>query len=334
MSAGAGTGTGAVPDAAGAGGPAGQPAPTRPGGIARLASAVPEAAAKFGRDRCPQLAAAVSYHLLFSLVPLFMFVASVAGIVLRDDDVRGDVVDALLDRFPLTPEAGVDLDRILSNVPTPAGAVGVVATVALLWSASGMMASLRIALTAAFGAGDDRPFFQSKLVDALLVLSAAVVLLASFGLSLLIHAVQRWSERVADRLGSFDLHEWGVLGTLAPPVLAFVAFVALYRLVPPSRPRVRDVWIGALVAAAVFAVVNLGFSYYLATVATWSLVYGSLGSVLAFLFVVYVGVAVFLFGAELAAVWPRTALPPEESEPPLPLSRRARGLVRGLFVRG
>ena len=327
----AGAGTEAVP---GAGGPAGQPAPTRPGGLARLISAVPEAAAKYGRDRCPQLAAAVSYHLLFSLVPLFMFVASVFGIVLRDDDVRGDVVDALLDRFPLTPEAGVDLDRILSNVPTPAGALGIVALVALLWSASGMMASLRVALTAAFETGAERPYFQSKLVDAALVLAAAVFLLVSFGLSVVIHAVQRWSEGLSDRLGSVDLHEWGVLGTLAPPVLAFLAFAALYRLVPPSRPKIRDVWIGALVAAAGFAVINVGFSYYLATVATWSLLYGSLGSILAFLFVVYLEVAVFLFGAELASVWPRTALPPEEErEPPLPLSRRARGLVRGLFVR-
>jgi membrane protein len=303
--------------------------------VPRLISAVPAAARKYGRDRCPQLAAAVSYHVLFSLVPLFMFLVSVFGIVLRDEDVRADLIDELLARFPLTAEAGVDIERILASVPTPASAIGIVSIAALLWSASGMMASLRVALTAAFDDGSQRPFFHSKLVDLLLVFSAAVLLLVSFGLALLVHAVPRWSTRLSEWLSSADLDEWGVLGNVAPALLAFVAFVALYHLVPPSRPRIRDVWIGALVGAAGFAVVNVGFSYYLATVATWDLVYGSLGSVLAFLLVVYLEVAVFLFGAELASEWSRCAVVSvERSERPPPVPRRVLELVRGLFVKG
>jgi membrane protein len=303
--------------------------------LSRLASALPAAGAKYARDRCPQLAAAVSYHLLFSLVPFFMFVVSVCGVVLRDAELRADVVDYFVERFPLTEQAGIDIDRILANVPAPASAVGVIALAALLWSASGMMASLRVALTAALDEDSNRPFFQSKLVDLLLVLSVALLLLVSFGLSVTVHAVQRWSERASGELGNAALDEWGFLGNVASPVLAFAAFVALYRLVPPSRPRIRDVWVGALVAALGVAVVNLGFSYYLATVATWDLLYGSLGSVLAFLFVVYLDVAVFLFGAELAWAWNRGAEASdlEPDEPAASIQRRLLGAVRGLFVR-
>jgi membrane protein len=314
--------------------PAGQSAANRPGPLPRLISVVPAAASKYSRDRCPQLAAAVSYHLLFSLVPLFMFLVSVFGIVLRDEEVRADIVDELLARFPLTPEAGADIEQILASVPTPASAIGIIGIAALFWSASGMMASLRVALTAAFDDGSERPFFQSKLVDMLLVLSVAVLLLVSFGLSIVVHAVQRWSGSLSGQLGSVDLGESGVLGNIAPPVLAFAAFVALYHLVPPSRPRIRDVWVGALVGAAGFAAVNVGFSYYLATVATWDLLYGSLGSILAFLLVVYLEVAVFLFGGELASEWSRSDVVSEEaSERPPPVTRRLLGLVRGLFVK-
>jgi membrane protein len=295
-------------------------------------AAVLAAADKYRRDRCPQLAAAVSYHLLFSLVPLFIFVASALGVVLRDEEVRADFVDAVLDRFPLTPEAGVDIDRILASVPAPAGLAGLAGLVALLWSASSMTGSLRIALTAAFSEGPDRPFFQSKLVDLALVLAVAMLLLASFGLSVVVHAVQRWSARVSDELGALDLHEWSLLGNVGPALLAFVAFATLYRLVPPTRPKLRDVWVGALLAAVGFAAINIGFSYYLTSVATWDVLYGSLGSLLAFLLVVYLEVAVFLFGAELAAVWARP--PPPGEEPGGPLHRRLLGALRGLFVRG
>lgn len=312
----------------------GEPALARRGPVPRLISAVPAAASKYGRDRCPQLAAAVSYHVLFSLVPLFIFLVSVFGIVLRDDDVRAEVIDQLLARFPLTPEAGADLERILASVPTPASAAGIIGIAALLWSASGIMASLRVALTATFDDGSQRPFFQSKLVDLLLVLSVAVLLVVSFGLSIVVHAVQRWSTSLSDHLGSVDLGESGVLANVAPPVLAFGAFVVLYHLVPPSRPRIRDVWVGALVGSAGFALVNVGFSYYLATVATWDLLYGSLGSVLAFLLVVYLGTAAFLFGGELASEWSRSALVSvEETEPPPPLPRRLLRLARGLFLK-
>ena len=197
------------------------------------------------------------------------------------------------------------------------------------------MASLRIALTAAFSdRPDDRPFFQSKAVDFLLVLAVATILLVSFAFSLVAHAIQRWSETLSDELGSIASGEWGVLSNLAPPILAFGAFVAIYRLVPTSRPKLGDVWVGALVAAAGFTVVNVGFSYYLATVATWGLLYGSLGSVLAFLLVVYLQVAVLLFGGELAAAWSRDTVPAEpDAEEGVPMGRRLLGVVRGLFVR-
>ena len=83
-----------------------EPAPARQPVGPRLVSAVTAAGSKYLRDRCPQLAAAVSYHVLFSLVPLFMFLASVFGLVLRDDDLRADLIDKLLARFPLSEDAG------------------------------------------------------------------------------------------------------------------------------------------------------------------------------------------------------------------------------------
>jgi membrane protein len=312
----------------------GPPTEARPGTPARLFAAFRGAGAKYGRDRCPQLAAAISYHVLFSLVPLTLVVVSIAGIVLRDEDVRAQVVDHLLERFPLTEEAGVDLERILATVPTPASGTGLVALLGLLWSASGMMASIRIGLTAAFADGTERPFFQSKLVDTLLLLAVAIFLLASFGLSVAVHAVQRMSGTVSDALDSVALGEWGALGNVAPLLLAFPAFVAVYHLVPPSRPRVRDVWVGALVASIAFVAVNLGFSFYLATVATWDAVYGSLGSILAFLLVVYLEASVLLFGGELASEWPRSGAPRTPSaETPVPLTRQLLRALRGLFVR-
>lgn len=311
-----------------------QPAPAKRSTSARLLASFETAAFKYLRDRCPQFAAAVSYHVLFSFVPLVLFVASVLGLVLRDDDLRAQLVDEILARVPLTEEAAADLDRILSNVPAPTSAIGIAGLLALLWSASGMMGALRVALTEAFEEGEDRPLVQSKLVDLALVIGVGALLLVSFGFSLVARAIQRWGARLSDELGRALSDQWELVSDLGATVLAFVAFLLLYHFVPPSRPRFRDVWIGALVATIGFTAVNLGFSYYLTTVATWGLIYGSLGSVLAFLFVVYLQAGVFLFGGELSAAWAREAYVPEQGETPRqPLGRRVQELVRGLFTR-
>lgn len=317
----------------------GVPGPAEPGAgggmrarlacaAARVPRAVETAVRGFARHRGPQLAAAISYHVLFSLVPLFTFLAAIAALVLRDPERRASLVRHLVERFPLSEQAGVDLERTLAHLATPASVIGILTILLVLWSASGMMAAIRVGLSAAFEGDASRPYFRSKLVDLLLVLGAASALVLSFAFAILANAVARWTEHVPGVLSSAAAD---VLGGILAFALTFAAFAALYHLAPPSRPPLRTVWFGAAVAAAGFEVVKLGFSYYLATIATWDLLYGSFGSVLAFLLVVYLQASVFLLGGELAAAWPGSAEPP--AQPGGPLWPRIRGFLRGLFVR-
>jgi membrane protein len=306
----------------------------RTSALDRLVRSTSAAHAKYRADRCPQLAAAISYHVLFALVPLFTFLATFVGLLLKDEGRRQELIDFIVVRFPLSADAGLDLEQRLSDLPTPASAIGIVSIAVLLWSASGMMASLRVGLSAALDDGSGRPFFHSKLVDVVLVLTLAVLVLVLFGLSIVVNAVERWSETVDRSLDAVGFGRGSVLGYGVPPLLAFGILLILYRFVPASRRRFRDLWVGALLAAVGSELVKLGFDYYLATVASYDVVYGSLGSVFAFLFVVYLLASVVLFGAEFAASWSRNAVTSEAAAGPrVSLPRRLLAVVRGLFVR-
>ena len=146
-----------------------------------------------------------------------------------------------------------------------------------------------------------------------------------------INAVQRWSQTVAGGLGAAGLDRGSILAVLLPPVLTFGALLLLYRLVPRARLRYRDLAVGALAATIASEAIRIGFSYYLARVARYDLLYGALGSVFAFLLVVYLQAIVLLLGAEIAQAWSQSAYGPPE--PPAPFSKQARDMVRGLFVR-
>ena len=311
--------------------PAGDPDAVKRTPVGRITWTATSAIERYTVHRIPQIAAAISYHVLFAIVPLFVFLATIFGLLLRDDQRRQDLTEQLIDRFPLSAEAGVDIERILSEIPTPLSVIGVISILALLWSASGMMSSVRVGLTAAFDEGQGRPFFHSKLVDVVLILAVTAVFIGFLALSIAINAIERWSQTVAGGLGAAGLGRGSILALLGPPVLTFGVLLLLYRFVPREKLRFRDLAAGALVATVASEAIRVGFSYYLTTIARYDLLYGALGSVFALLLVVYLQAIVLLSGAEIAHAWAQSAYGPPN--PPVPVYAQARDAVRGLFVR-
>jgi membrane protein len=294
-----------------------------------LVRAVTAAVKAYSEHFGSQLAAAISYHVLFSLFPLAIIVIAAAGLVLQDDARRETFTDWVLEHVPLAEDAGVDLEAAIDGLAGPLSVAGLIAIVGLLWSASGMMAAIRRGLDAAFS-DTGRPTVQGKLVDFLLVLATGVVLLAAVGLTIVTRLVERLEAIVA---GPDVVSE--TLRVLQPLALAFVAILLLYRYLPVVKPTFRDVWLGALLAAIATVAVNIGFSFYLAHFGDYNVVYGSIGAALAFLVVVYLTASAFLLGAEFSAAWPRTreAPPPRPTDEAGSLGARVLGFLKGLVIR-
>jgi membrane protein len=294
-----------------------------------LVRAVTAAVKAYSEHYGAQLAAAISYHVLFSLFPLAIIVIAAAGLVLQDDARRETFTDWVLDHVPLAEEAGVDLAAAIDGLAAPLSAAGLIAIVGLLWSASGMMAAIRRGLDAAFS-GAGRPPVQGKLVDFLLVLATGLLILAAVGLAIVARLLEELEAIVA---GPDVVSE--VLRVLQPLVLVFVAVLCLYRYLPVEKPRFRDVWLGALGAAIGIVAVNVGFSFYLSHFGDYNVVYGSIGAALAFLVVVYLTASAFLLGAEFSAAWPgtREAPPPRPTDEAASLGTRVLGFLKGLVIR-
>jgi membrane protein len=258
----------------------------------------------YGNDYGAQMAAAISYGVLFSLFPLAILVVAILGLVLQNEQARETVTNWLLDALPLSDQAGLDLENAVSGIASPFSAAGLIALIGLLWGASGMMAAIRRALSNVWNVDRARSAVRGKLFDFLLVAFAGVFLIASFGGTIVVRVVQKASQDAADSLGAFNgLFSFAGEATaiLVPLALTFATFVLLYHYVPTPRPPWRALWLPALIAAAAAEIVKNGYAFYLAYFKDYNLVYGSLGAVIGFLFLVYLTATIFLFGAELAA---------------------------------
>lgn len=299
-------------------------------GLAHLVRALPYALRKHGDDRGSQLAAAIAYQVLFSLVPLVTLLCSITGLLLHDEARRDRLAAYMVDVLPLSDQAAATISRYLQDVPTPASIAGVLSIVVLFWAASGMMGAVRIGVTTAIDGRQARPYLRSKLVDFGLVLGIVLLLTLSFLLSVLAHAVAKWNSAVAAVLGPAGFGPAGAAGVLVPLLMTLGVCCLAYRYLPLSRPAWRTLLPGAVLATLASEAVKVGFSLYLATVATYDVVYGSLGSVFAFLFAVYLEAMVLVLGAEIVHAWPRTEEPGPRAEEPL--LTRARRLLRAQLV--
>ena len=99
------------------------------------------------------------------------------------------------------------------------------------------------------------------------------------------------------------------LGNLAlraiPWVITLTVFLLLYRLVPNCKTYWRYVWPGAVVAAVLYEVSKGIFVWYLANVANYELVYGSLASMIVLLSWAYLSAFILILWAEISSEYGR-----------------------------
>lgn len=292
----------------------------------------------FTRDDCPQLAAAISYYVLFSIVPLIILVVSVIGFFLSSTTVRNDIINRVFDVVPLDPTTGRSaVNKALNNVNSVSAPIAVLSLVATLWTASSVFASIRKALNRVWAISEHRPFAQQKMVDIAQVGLLGAILLSSLILTGVLRAIRQLTPDSAGPLASRS-PLWEIPPIVLPGVLTFVTFALLYRIVPAARPRWRDALPGALVATLLFEALKNGFAFYVANFNNFDVIYGSLGVVLLTLLFAYLSSAILLIGAELARTFLAyhsgvllDELRPAGPQPPV--ATRALRAVKGLFVR-
>jgi membrane protein len=296
--------------------------------IGRLIGVAGAAGGRFFAARGTQHAAGIAYRVLFSLAPLAIVLVSVFGLVLQDDDVREGVVDAVVDVLPVDDSGREDVESAIEQIATPASAAGFISLLVFLWAASGMMAAIRRGLEAVMGVAEGRAAVPSKLVDLALVGGTALLVVVSLALGLVVRLANEAVHELATAIGVGGTVVEGSISFGLPFVLWLVTVLVLYRFVPAAGLGLRDSLAGAVVTAVLMLGISLATDLVYRNTTEWSLIYGSLTSVLIFLYAVYLYAVALLFGAAVASEW---SLPHERSDEPL--GARVRRGFRGLFAR-
>lgn len=280
-------------------------------GLDRVALTTVLAAREFVEDRGHRDAAQIAFFAVLSAIPLALLLVAGFGLLFDESEVRERVITTGFDSVPVTQEADRErLERSVRDALDDAGNVSAISVGLLIIAATGVMGALRHSINVAWDIERRPAIWRRKLLDLALVTGATVLLVVSLSLS----AAESASDRLDDEaLGGAALAvALDGFSEVLPFVVVAAVVLFLYRVLPVDRPKVREIWPGALVAAVGLFAVKAGLELYLEHLADFGALYGSLGAAMALLLFVFAAANVLVFGAEFASEWAR--LPDDDAD--------------------
>lgn len=269
----------------------------------------------FGRHDGPLLAAAIAYYTLLSIFPLILGLIALLGLIVSDPSTRTEFIAAVASLFP---GAEPLIQSTVFQVVEGRGTAGAIATIGLIWSASGVFGGISRALDIIWHVPQSRNVVVNSLLGVGLVFGVGIIfvvsLLLSAGLRVVHDSSLPW---LGIPLGSIPLL-FGLIGFVVPFAITFGIFAGIYKFVPNARLTWQQVWPGALLASVLFELSKQLFAWYLATFANYNAVYGSIGAVIALVTWAYYVAIVLLLGAEVNA----TISPPGPGRGRIPLAEK------------
>jgi membrane protein len=274
----------------------------------RIWKAFKRAAQGWVDDHAQSMGAALSYYTVFSLAPLLLITISIAGLVFGHGEAQAAIVDQLRQLLGETGARAVE--DVLRNVSKPSqGVLGlVVGAGVLVIGATSVFAELQDDLNRIWEAPAREKaagwwaWLRTRLLSMGLVLAIGFLMLVSLAASAAFDAFAAWSSSL---LGTEEAvaHAVNFVVGLA---LTSVMFGLIYRFMPQARVATRDVVIGAVVTAALFAAGKFAIGLYIGKSALAS-GFGAAGSLAVLLAWVYYSAQIFLFGAEFTWAYAREA---------------------------
>jgi len=265
----------------------------------------------------------LSFMLILSLFPFLVFFFSILG-VLGETQLGKELIYFLLSNANVNIVEAVTpaIDELLNGPPQGLLTISILGAI---WTSSSMVEGLRTVLNRAYHVRTPPNYWlrrafsigQIMVLTVILVLAMFSLVFAPIAFEKIYGFFQSFND-TSSALGSserieFNAERFEFLGVkwktirISGIILILLFFVSsLFYFLPNVKQRWRLVLPGAIIVVAGWFSVAKAFSYYLSHFDRLNLIYGSLGSIIAFLLFFYVIITVFIYGAEFNYLIERT----------------------------
>jgi membrane protein len=285
---------------------------------------------KLKQDRASQMAAALTYRTLFSLLPMLalalVVLGSFQGLEQYHERFRENIVEFLLPdtllavkieetsagrgelRDEVRDEPHEVEPRALDNARYQLGerigsiidqlsqinfqGIGIVGVLIFVYAATMLLSTIERSFNSVFGVEHARPWYLSLTFYYAVVTLGPIVLIAG----------QVLQQTAYETLKAGAWTNWlaGPLVVASPVLTTWIVLCLMFVLLPHTLVHKQPALIGSLVAAVLWVITQELFAVYVSRAAVTSL-YGALGVVPLFLYWIFLTWLIVLFGLELTA---------------------------------
>lgn len=255
---------------------------------------------------------------LLSLFPFLVFVVAVLGMV-SPGTGTAEFLSGLFQQLP--PAAANALEpRIHEITSGPPQGLLTLAIVGAIWTASSAVEGLRTILNRAYRVHAPPRYLLRRSLSVVQMIIFAFILIVGMILLITLPAL---AEKIIELLPlpaflSPEAQFWRWVIALASPTLLLGVIAWAYYSIPNIKQHAISVWPGAITVVALLLGTAKLFALYLSHFNQVTLIYGSLGGIIAALIFFYLCNLVLIFGAELnyhISQW--AGMKVEEKESPL-----------------
>ena len=261
---------------------------------------------EWGRDNVFFGAAAISFNVLVTLIPLTVMIFQLSALAAMGDlSVRDEFMNWLTELNPFVPQ-GIIAD-LEGAVLRGSSTISIIGFAALLWMVSRLFGTIRTALDKVFEA-PGRHIVWGKLYDFLLAILVAVC----FALAAVFTIAARLA--VDSPVGAFLTSQpiigpalSGMLAKVLSVTFTFLVFFLLY-WAAPNKTMSKRLCVFTAVLAMVFSTLGTNIYMWAVSAPDWGIVYGSFIGIMATVFWLYWLCVIFIGSAEISAVIHRMRL--------------------------
>jgi membrane protein len=253
----------------------------------------------FSEARGGESAAGTAFFTIFSLFPLLIFIVAVGSFFVDEQTVKEEIVELIPQIIPVEPTL---IEENIVEVLRLRGEATLIGILGLAWSASGALTLLSRNINRAFKNATPRGFIGARLIGFAILVLLIGLLALSFIARTTIDLLSQYSFPIFgyDILADIPLDT--LFSQFFPIIFGFAIFSNLYYWIPATRVPWKAAIFSALITTIAWELTTYGFVWYLRSgLVEYRLVYGSLGTIVALMFWIYLNFNIIYFGAHLAS---------------------------------
>lgn len=244
-------------------------------------------------------AAAISYSVFLAIFPFLIFLFNIIPFI-PIDNFQQQLLGIIKDFMPKMAYESVK-ETIVDIVTRPRSSLLILNLILTLYFSTNGVNSLIEAFNNTYHDHESRSSFKQYLVSVFIVLINSVLLIVAIGLITFGSAMLAWILPVEVQESSITIFLLEMLRWLIILGLLLMAISLIYYLAPARRKYFRFFSAGSLLATILIVITTLAFNFYVDNFSSYNALYGSLGTLMIVLVLIYINAISLIVGFELNA---------------------------------